>query len=244
MNAKQIVRDGEIQTKLGDELAYQNQQLNDFANIISHNLRSSSSNMQSLITLVDDDSAIDEYRNVFGMMKKVAQNLHESLNDLIEVLHIKKNKAQETESVSFAQVFEKVSSTLQGDILKHKARLTSDFSKAANVVFSKLYLESIFQNLIGNAMKYKSPECPPEIKAWTEIDNGQTVLHIQDNGLGIDLKKHGHKIFGMYQMFHKHPEAKGIGLFITKTQIENCGGTISVSSDGHSGTTFTIRFAK
>ncbi|RZJ70898.1 HAMP domain-containing sensor histidine kinase [Flavobacterium sp.] len=244
LNAKQIILDGQIQSKLGEELAYQNQQLNDFANITSHNLRSSSSNMQSLVSLVDEESSIEEYKNIFAMMKKVAHNLHESLNDLIEILRIKKNKALEKESVSFDEVFDKVVGTLQGDILNHKASVTSDFAQVKTVMFSKIYLESVLQNLIGNAMKYKSPERLPEIKAWTQYIDGEIALHIQDNGLGIDLEKHGNKVFGMYQMFHKHPEAKGIGLFITKAQIENLGGTISVESDGKTGTTFIVKFGR
>jgi sensor histidine kinase regulating citrate/malate metabolism len=93
-------------------------------------------------------------------------------------------------------------------------------------------------------MKYKSPDRDPVIKVRSEIQNGEILLHISDNGLGIDLERHGNKIFGMYQMFHKHPDAKGIGLFITKAQIENLGGTITVTSDGINGSTFTVNFGK
>lgn len=243
-NADQIVLDGVIQTKLSDELAFQNQQLNDFANITSHNLRSSAANMTSLIAMVDEKSSLDEYQNIFSMMRKVAENLNASLNELIEILKIKKNRAIEKETIRFETVFQRITETLQGDIIKNNATVVSDFSAAPEVQFSNIYMESILQNLIGNAMKYRSPEREPVISVTSELSQGHVLLHISDNGLGIDLQKYGGKIFGMYQMFHKHPDAKGIGLFITKAQIENLGGKISVHSDGQSGTTFTVRFGK
>ena len=68
------------------------------------------------------------------------------------------------------------------------------------------------------------------------------VLSIQDNGLGIDLERHGHKLFGMYKTFHKNKDARGIGLFITKNQIEAMGGKIEVESQVGVGTTFNIYF--
>jgi sensor histidine kinase regulating citrate/malate metabolism len=74
------------------------------------------------------------------------------------------------------------------------------------------------------------------------MENGNITLKFQDNGLGIDLEKHGSKIFGLNKTFHKHPEAKGIGLFIIKNQIESLGGNITVESEVNKGTTFTIIF--
>lgn len=244
VGANRIIADNILQQKLTDELSFQNRQLNDFANITSHNMRSSAANMTALISMVDEQSSAEEYAHIFGMLRKVSNNLNESLNELIEIIRVKRNTDVQKETVRFSDIYEKVTATLQGDILNHGALVSSDFSAAETVVFSKVYLESCLQNLIGNAIKYRSPDRIPEIRVYTETQGAQTLLHVQDNGLGIDLEKHGHKIFGMYQMFHNHPEAKGIGLFLTKAQIENAGGKISVTSDGKSGSTFTIAFGK
>ena len=242
-NAKQLLIEKTIQENLMDELTVQNQQLNDFANITSHNLRSPASNITALIATIEENSTVDEYKIIFDMLKKVAQNLNESLNQLMEVLHIKKNKLIDKEVLTFQKIYSKTLESLQGEILKSKAVIKADFSAIGEIEYSKIYLESIFHNLISNALKYRDLTRIPEITIQTEKKNNHIFLHVADNGLGIDLEKNGHKIFGMHQIFHNHPDAKGIGLFMTKTQIESMKGKISVSSEANVGTTFTVMFA-
>ena len=65
---------------------------------------------------------------------------------------------------------------------------------------------------------------------------------MKDNGLGIDLKKHGDSVFGIYKTFHENNDSKGVGLYITKAQIVAMGGNIEVKSTPDTGTTFTINF--
>jgi len=179
---------------------------------------------------------------IFDMLKKVAQNLNDSLNQLMEVLHIKKNKIIDKELLSFQEIYTRISESLQGEILNTGAVIKVDFSEIEQIHYSRIYLDSIFHNLISNALKYKDAVRIPEIVIKTEKKNGGILLHVKDNGLGIDLEKHGHKIFGMHQIFHNHPDAKGIGLFMTKTQIESMKGKISVVSEVNVGTTFTVYF--
>jgi signal transduction histidine kinase len=105
-----------------------------------------------------------------------------------------------------------------------------------------MYLESIIQNLLSNALKYSSPVRSPKIHFQTHIINDEIVLTVSDNGLGIDLKEHGKDIFGFNKVFHKHPDAKGVGLFLTKAQVEGMGGTIAVESTVDVGTKFKIIF--
>ncbi|WP_262480774.1 ATP-binding protein [Algibacter lectus] len=91
-------------------------------------------------------------------------------------------------------------------------------------------------------MKYRSKNRVPEIFIKSEIIDGKVRLFFQDNGLGIDLEKHGHKLFGLNKVFHRHPEAKGVGLFMVKTQVEALNGTIYATSKVNEGTTFYINF--
>ncbi len=242
-NAKMLLVERAIQQNLMDELTVQNRQLNEFASITSHNLRSPAANITALIATIENDSEIEEYKSLFEMLKKVGQNLNDSLNQLMEVLHINRNKLIEKEQINFEDVFKKTTESLQGEILNSDATITADFTAAPHIMYSPIYLESIFHNLISNALKYRDRNRKPIIAMRTEIKGNNLNLFVTDNGIGIDLARHGAKIFGMNQRFTDRPDSKGIGLFMTKTQIESMNGKISVGSEPNVGSTFTIQFA-
>ena len=73
-------------------------------------------------------------------------------------------------------------------------------------------------------------------------NNGRIVLQVADNGIGINLAQHGEKLFRYKQTFHDHPQAKGVGLFLIKNQVESMGGSIRVLSEPDKGTTFQVAF--
>jgi sensor histidine kinase regulating citrate/malate metabolism len=74
--------------------------------------------------------------------------------------------------------------------------------------------------------------------------NKDIILEVRDNGLGINLERYGHQLFKLQKTFHRHPESRGIGLFMIKNQIEALGGEITVESQENVGTTFFINFNK
>ncbi|MCC5940290.1 MAG: HAMP domain-containing histidine kinase, partial [Balneolaceae bacterium] len=102
------------------------------------------------------------------------------------------------------------------------------------------YLESILMNVLTNGIKYCSDERESHVIFYIEKEQNYLVLCVKDNGLGIDLEKNRDKIFGMYKTFHEHPDSRGIGLFITKNQIEAMGGKIDVESEVGKGSIFKI----
>jgi signal transduction histidine kinase len=110
--------------------------------------------------------------------------------------------------------------------------------------YPKIYLESIMMNLMSNSLKYRSDTRTPVITITTSLDNGLYTLKFSDNGSGIDLVKHKDNVFKLYKTFHAAKPGKGLGLFMTKSQIETMGGEITVDSVLGEGTTFTIIFNK
>ncbi|OWW25671.1 hypothetical protein B4Q04_08680 [Zobellia sp. OII3] len=239
---RKILKAKEDLEVLTRELTAQNLQLADFTQITSHNLRAPVSNLNSLLDIykmMDDE---EERKELFEKFETVIAHLTLTLNTLINALSTKSNTSVECHAVSFSETFKKTEEILTAEIIRTKAIIKSDFSKVDSIQYHKIYLESIFQNLIGNALKYKSPERIPQIEVSSEMHNGKVLLKFKDNGLGIDLERHGDKIFGLNKVFHNHPEAKGIGLFMTKTQVEAMGGKISVSSKVDEGSTFIISF--
>ena len=130
------------------------------------------------------------------------------------------------------------------DFNKNGIKVTNSVSDEFSVNFIPAYLDSILLNLTTNAVKYSNPKTNSKLEFFEEENDDYKILCVKDNGLGIDLNKHKDHIFGMYKTFHKHKNATGIGLFITKNQIESLAGKIEVESQVGVGTTFRIFFKK
>ena len=232
------------QELLSVQLQQKNQQLLNFAHITSHNLRSPVSNLNSLLWLYKESQTEKEKILLFEKFEIVIRNLSNTLDELVDALKIQEDTGKKRELLSFEEIFKKVKDSMIGKILETEAVVSYNFTKAASIEYPRLYLESILQNLLSNSMKYRSPNRTPVIYAETFLEDDILVMKFKDNGLGIDMNRHRDKLFGLNKTFHRHHEAKGVGLFITKTQVEAMGGSITAESEIDKGTTFIIYFNK
>jgi PAS domain S-box-containing protein len=241
-NQQKLVKTKNQQEKLTERLTVQNKQLATFAHITSHNLRAPISNLSSLLNLYKISEDEIDKNILFEKFETVIIHLSSTLNTLVDSLKISENNNKEQENLSFKEIFEKTKEIITGQIIETGAKIESDFSKAPDILYNRTYLDSIMLNLLTNALKYRSLDRVAEISIKTERENDHVRLSVSDNGLGIDLEKHGHKLFGLNKTFHRHSDAKGVGLYITKTQIDSMGGTISATSKVNQGTVFTVNF--
>ncbi|PZV80296.1 PAS domain S-box-containing protein [Algoriphagus aquaeductus] len=225
------------------KLEGRNHQLLNFAHVVSHNLRTPVYSIETLLGYYQEESNPEQRNEYWSLILGVVQSLSQSMEEALEVLRVQEDQGQNLEEVFFEEIFEKTKLALTGKILESDAELIEDFSNLQSIQFSKSYMESVFLNLLSNAIKYRDPERRPHINLKSGFEDGNAFLEISDNGLGIDLERNGDKIFGMNKVFHDHPEAKGVGLYIVKTQIESMGGKITVQSKPHVGTTFRIQFS-
>jgi PAS domain S-box-containing protein len=228
---------------IAQSLTRKNEQLKEFAQIVSHNLRAPAGNILSLAQMLESLPPA-EVSELARLLQQAGHALLNSLHELNEALKIKQNKNIERQELHFETELNHVAGMLIAHIQETNAQLEVDCSAAPTVLFPKIYLESIFLNLLSNALKYRHPERPPRIRITTHRQDRLTVLTVADNGLGIDLKKYGHQVFKLYKTFHAHPESRGIGLFMVRNQIEAMGGEIAVDSEAGQGCVFTITFDK
>ena len=226
------------------QVTEQNNQLANFAQIASHNIRAPVSNLSSLLDLYDLSETPKEKEFTFSKFKTVIAHLDETLNTLIEAIKIREKKGSEIDlkTLSFSNVFKKTEEIISTDITKLDAVITADFSAIRTIKYNEPYLESIIINLLSNSLRYSSPKRTPKIQVTTTIKEGRTQLVVADNGLGIDLKKHGNKLFGLNKVFHRHKDSKGVGLYIVKNQVTSLKGTISCMSEVDKGSKFIITF--
>ncbi len=219
----------------------QSKEIKDFASITSHNLRSPMSNLLTLVNFYSKSTSDDDKSEIFSMIKKASSKLAEIINDLGNILSIAAVPDSQQERLTFKDLWNKIKNLLAGDLTETGAEIKCLF-KIPSMVYPKTYMESIFLNLLSNSIKYRVNQRKLQIKIKTWQIDGKVWMSYEDNGVGIDLKRYGQKIFGYGKTFHVHPEAKGIGLFITKLQIESMGGHIEVDSKLGEWTRFTICF--
>lgn len=220
----------------------QNKKLLNFAHIISHNLRSHSANFSMLLNFLETEKDEEEKQRIIEMLTDASNNLLETLDNLNDVVTINTNTNISKKEINLNHTILEVHQHLSGYLLNNQAKIINLVPQDFLVKSVPTYLENMLTNFITNAVKYKDPKRNPEIRLSVSKNEDYTILSITDNGMGIDLKKYGKKIFGMYKTFHDHKDAKGIGLYITKNQIEAMNGKIEVYSKLGKGTEFKIFF--
>jgi signal transduction histidine kinase len=230
--------------KMTSDIIQRNQDLEQFAYIISHNLRSPVANiigLSNMLQFVPDMSGHDFKKCMDGLTLSV-NKLDHVIIDLNHILQVRSEVNGRKEPVIFSSLTKDIKASISSLIEKEGVTIRTDFFEANELFSIKSYLNSIFYNLIINSIKYRNPERDLIIAVKSRKEEGKIYISFKDNGLGIDLKANGSKIFGLYKKFHNHVEGKGMGLYMVKTQTELLGGKISVKSEVNRGTEFVLEF--
>jgi PAS domain S-box-containing protein len=225
-----------------DLVSEQNKRLLNFNYIVSHNIRSHASNISGLVDLLVTGNNKIERKHIESLLSLASYNLMTTIEDLNKVITIQRNINEQRLPINLLSSVDTTITVLKGEIHHNNALVEVEIDPDLEIFFNQPYLDSILLNLISNAVKYHNPEKRAEVllKAY-QLDD-YIVLEVTDNGLGIDLSKHGDKLFSMYRTFHGNPDARGLGLFITKSQIDALGGKIEVDSQLGTGSTFRVYF--
>ncbi|CAM3511691.1 PAS domain S-box protein [Flavobacterium gelidilacus] len=218
----------------------QNERLLNFSYIVSHNLRSHTSNISSLISLIEITDDIEEKEEMTELLKLASNSLNDTLLNLNEVVSIQTNITLTVEKINLLNYVETTLAVLSGQIKTNNVTILNLVNNEVEIKYNSAYIESILYNVISNAIRYSHKERNSIITIRYYKENESKVLEIADNGIGIDLLKNKNKIFGMYKTFSNSEDSRGIGLFITKNQVEAMGGKIIVQSELNVGTTFKI----
>lgn len=225
------------------ELNHKYNELMQFNYIVSHNLRSPIANIIGLTEIIKfhyQDEAT-ETGELVNFIADAAQSIDTIIQDLNLVLSSRKPMNEKFEAISIEEIVTSVKNNLKKQIKDSNAIFNIEIQpEVAEVRSIKSYIQSIFYNLISNAIKYKKDQGAPTITISAEKADDQLLIKVADNGLGMDLKSVGDKLFGLYKKFNFDKEGRGLGLHMTKTQIESLGGKIEVESQLNAGTTFTI----
>ncbi|WP_339900926.1 PAS domain-containing sensor histidine kinase [uncultured Cyclobacterium sp.] len=223
------------------DLKSHNEELLRFAYIVSHNLRAPIVNISLLLDLYNEDDPSDpENQEVWENLKISTNLLDSTLQDLIEVVSIKKQKIPKVEHIDFKLLLNNIEKSLYNQLKESGIVINKDFTALNDINYIYAHLENFLMNIMTNAVKYKHPERNPIVNIKTYRDGKYCVIRFEDNGIGIDLSRYGDRIFGLYQRFHTHVEGKGLGLYLVREQIRAHDGKIEVESKVGKGTIFRI----
>jgi PAS domain S-box-containing protein len=227
-----------------EELNRSNLELGQFAYIASHDLQEPLRMVASYTQLLSRrykgklDSDADEF---IAFAVDGASRMQRLIQDLLAYSRVG-TKGKELLPTSSAVALKNVLANLRGAIEESGAIITHD--ALPFVMADEIQLIQLFQNMIGNAIKYQNAGIP-QIHIGVRISGGKAVFSIKDNGLGID-PQYFERIFGMFQRLHKREEfaGTGIGLAICKKIVERHGGRISVSSSPGKGSCFSFALSE
>ena len=225
-----------------DKIRQQNREIRQFTYSVTHDLKSPVNSLLGFVKMINaqPDAPMEEKSEVLGMMETTAQRLRHNLDGLMNVIQARETAPPQAEKINVLDVWSDLKTNLNKLIRENQAVIRTDF-QSAQIWFNRDNLFSILHNLVSNAIKYASPERGPLVHIHTAKTPEGYVIKVADNGLGIDLDKHGKDLFAMFKRIHTKAEGSGVGLHLLKEMIERNGGSIEVESEPGVGSTFIVR---
>jgi PAS domain S-box-containing protein len=221
-----------------DELRRSNAELEQFAYVASHDLQEPLRAVAGMVQLLSQryqgklDERADEY---IGHAVEASQRMQNLINDLLDYSRVGRF-GQPFVSTTLENSLKTALANLEAVIQENRAQITAD--PLPTVVADPRQLTQVFQNLIGNALKFRG-ENPPQIRISAKKVEGDWQIAVRDNGIGIE-PQYFERIFLVFQRLHTRREypGTGIGLSLCKKIIERHGGKIWVESQPGQGSTF------
>ena len=231
--------------QFADRLEASNRELTDFAYVASHDLQEPLRKIQAF-----GDRLHSKFAAVLGetgqdylkRMEDAALRMQTLITDLLQFSRVT-TKAQPFLPVDLNEIVRGVLSDLEVRI--EQTHAVVEVAHLPRIDADALQMRQLFQNLIGNALKFRKPEVPPCIRVTGAVRNGSMPplleLAVTDNGIGFE-QKHADRIFVIFQRLHGRGEYEGtgIGLAICKKIVERHSGTIQATSRSGCGATFAI----
>ncbi len=223
-------------------VAKKNLTLKDFAQIASHDIRTHVGNFESLTGFLAEDFPEIKDNETFLMLNESLGNLKETLLHLEEIRVTNSIESLSLKSISLMEYVNSAIYNVMGIARKHDVNIINTIKDDVSVLAIVAYMDSVVLNFLTNAIKYRSEDRFSTIKLSSETKGDFLILKIEDNGIGIDLEKNGHRLFDLNAKFTEREDSRGMGLFITKNHIDSMGGKVEVESELGKGSCFSVYF--
>lgn len=224
------------------ELVRSNEELEQFAYVASHDLQEPLRKIQAfgdLLRLEHAPALVDEAQGYIEIMRSAAARMQNLINDLLAYSRVS-TQAKSFAAVDLGQVVAEVISDLEPSTEESGARIECE--NLPSLEADPLQMRALFQNLVGNAVKYRREGVVPRVRIYARDGGGDTrEIVVEDNGIGF-ASKHAERIFGVFQRLHGRDKyaGTGIGLAICQRIVDRHRGTISARGEPGEGAVFTV----
>lgn len=230
-------------TRTNEELVRSNNELRQFSFTVSHNLRGPVASLLGLVGLLDLDSVDEGTRQILVYLRESAHQLDEIMNDLREITEIRHDVFNVRQRISMTEELDQVMHLFKDRLEQHNIKVETSL-ECLEVFSVKPFVHNILHNLISNSIRYRANDRQSVIRVTTAENTNHYLISVEDNGLGIDLKRHRHDLFRLYKRFHSQNEGRGLGLYLVKLQAESLGGFVDIDSEVDRFTKFTVHLKK
>tara|TARA_R110002051_G_scaffold100879_4_gene171410 strand:+ start:56029 stop:57129 length:1101 start_codon:yes stop_codon:yes gene_type:complete len=228
---------------INQSLIKRNQELEELSFITAHDLKAPLANLYGLHSLLLSENAISESGMfLFEKIKLVTKVMTDKLHALSQIIALKSHSEHQKKDLHISDVLDKIKVLHTHEIIKSGAVFKEDFKEWDTILYDPIHFESVLQNFISNAIKYRHPKRSPMITLKTSLVANKKVLTITDNGIGFDGNVAADKIFGLFKRMHTHVEGLGVGLYMANTILHNNGGFIEVAGKINEGAEFKLYF--
>ncbi len=244
--AMDITEQADRQTKLEatlEELSRSNEELNRFSYVCSHDMKEPVRMIESLTDLLLDEGISQDPEQSAAILQRISSNMSRLRGTIDSLLAYSRIDARVEEGViDLRDVVEEMDDALSLVISEHEAELIVD--DLPQLVGARIHFIQLFQNLIGNALKFSDKDHPVVRIRSTETDQKVTII-VEDNGPGVPAE-HREKIFKLFDRLHRQDQVDGVGLGLSICQriVTQYNGTITCGDSELGGASFTIDLPK
>ena len=252
MNAgleQEIERRQQVEAELQEystNLSRSNQELQDFAYVASHDLQEPLRKIRAFGDILQSEygEPLGDGSEYLVRMQNAASRMSTLIQDLLAFSRVS-TRQQVTERIDLGKIVREVEVDLEWRI--EELGGTLDIGELPVINADATHMRQLFQNLIGNALKFHRPNTPPEVTValCKSTDPDFYTICVKDNGIGFD-ERYLDRIFSVFQRLHGKDEYEGtgIGLAVVRKIVERYGGTITATSKKNVGSTFKVSFPK
>lgn len=225
------------------ELRHANKELEQLSYIAAHDLKGPISAMAGLTDMLEEarDSLPAEHADTIGWMRTACRQASEKLDALAHVAQANAPSVDPFQPVPLAECITRVLQRLRPEIDDVDPIISIDVAQH-DVFFLTSQVENILQELVSNAINYRTSDRRLAIDLHSIQTASGTTLKITDNGSGFDVATDLAKVFGLFQRVHLVPEGAGVALYTISRIVQQIGGRIEAESKKGVGSTFSVHF--